>query len=214
MNLTDAIKEAYEHAPANLTYYDTLEIACAEMGDAIRVVVSHQELTTNDGTFLPVPTIDFSLPETAGSVRGKMTIRVPGVPLVVREKVRLAALARSPITVKYRQYLEGEMEADAELPALLSVTDIRETWAGIEITAMLPDLVGAYFPRRLMTWDALFNAPFDTVRITNQYIELLEQNFHPARITQQYIELLTHEPDVAARVTTNYIELLVKVPAV
>ena len=212
MNLTDAIREAYEHAPANLTYYDTLEIACAEMGDAIRVVVSHQELTTNDGTFLPVPTIDFSLPETAGSVRGQMTIRVPGVPLVVREKVRLAALARSPITVKYRQYLEGEMEADAELPALLSVTDIRETWAGIEITAMLPDLVGAYFPRRLMTWDALFNAPFDTARVTQQYVEILEQKLYPARITNQYNEILVQEPISTGRVTNQYIEVLVSVP--
>jgi len=212
VNLTDAIKEAYEHAPADLTYYDTLEIACAEMGDAIRVVVSHQELTTNDGTFLPVPTIDFSLPETAGSVRGQMTIRVPGVPLVVREKVRLAALARSPITVKYRQYLEGEMEADAELPALLSVTDIRETWAGIEITAMLPDLVGAYFPRRLMTWDALFNAPFDTARVTQQYVEILEQKLYPARITNQYNEILVQEPISTGRVTNQYIEVLVSVP--
>ena len=211
MNLTDAIKEAYEHAPANLTYYDTLEIACAEMGDAIRVVVSHQELTTNDGTFLPVPTIDFSLPETAGSVRGQMTIRVPGVPLVVREKVRLAALARSPITVKYRQYLEGEMEADAELPALLSVTDIRETWAGIEITAMLPDLVGAYFPRRLMTWDALFNAPFDTARVTQSYTEILAQAFHPARVTQNYTELLIQQLDAAARITQQYAEVLISV---
>ena len=211
MNLTDAIKEAYEHAPADLTYYDTLEIACAEMGDAIRVVVSHQELTTNDGTFLPVPTIDFSLPETAGSVRGQMTIRVPGVPLVVREKVRLAALARSPITVKYRQYLEGEMEADAELPALLSVTDIRETWAGIEITAMLPDLVGAYFPRRLMTWDALFNAPFDTARVTQSYTEILAQAFHPARVTQNYTELLIQQLDAAARITQQYAEVLISV---
>lgn len=150
MDLSDAIKEAYEYAPTDQIYYDTLEIDHTEFAQPLRIVNSYTELTTNDGTFVPVQ-FSCKLPETAGSTRGQMIITVNGLPNSLRAAIRNSTSSTSPATIKYRQYLDGELDADAELPVTLSVASIQETFNGIEITALFPDLIGAYFPRYLMT---------------------------------------------------------------
>lgn len=155
MDLSDAIKEAYEYAPGNVTYYDTLEIDHASFSESVKVVRGHRPITVDQGTFVPV-LFDFALPETSGSVRGQMTISINGVSRAVREAVRAAAMTTSPVTVLYRQYITGNASPDAELPVPLSIVSIRETFTGLEVLAMLPDLGNMLFPRRLMTWAALF----------------------------------------------------------
>lgn len=155
MDLTDAIKEAYEYAPGDVVYYDTLEIDHTSFTESLKVVRGYREMTFDEGTFIPVM-FTFSLPETAGSVRGQMQITIHGISRAVRAAIRYAASTTSPISVTYRQYINTTTSPDAELPVPLQVVSIRETFAGIEATAMLPDLVNALFPRRLMTWANLF----------------------------------------------------------
>jgi hypothetical protein len=154
MQLSDAIKQAYEYAPGDVVYFDTLQIDHADFASPILVVCGHRPLTTNQGIYVPV-LFSFSLPETAGSQRGQMRIAINGITRQIREALRDAARSSSPITVVYRQYLEGEMDPDAYLPVPLSVVNVTETFAGLEATAMLPDLVNMVFPKRLMTWTAL-----------------------------------------------------------
>ena len=150
VDLSDAIVEAYEHAPADVTYFDTLEITHQSFLETIKVVQSGAKLTTNQGEFLPV-NFSFALPETEGSVRGEMTIKVNFLPKEARVKIREAALTRYKISVIYRQYIGSSLDPDAELPNPLQVSTVKETPTGIEVNAMFPDLIGAYFPRRLMT---------------------------------------------------------------
>lgn len=150
MDLTDAIKEAYEYAPGDVVYYDTLEIDHDDFTESIKVVRSHKSLTVTEGTFLPI-WFDFRLPEVAASTRGEMTITIAGVPKAARDVIRRAARSRSSISVYYRQYLEGSSDPDAEIPVPFQIRSIKETNSGIEAVAMLPDLVGAYFPRRLFS---------------------------------------------------------------
>lgn len=156
ITLSDAIKEAYENAPADTVYYDTFEIDCSAFSESIKVVISNEPLTVTEGTFLPVPTIGFELPETVSGSRGQLVMQVPGIPRAARKMAREAARARETITIKYRQYLGGESDPDAELPVLLTVSGVDENYGALEITAMLPDLVGMYFPRRLMTFCSLY----------------------------------------------------------
>lgn len=153
MDLTDAIKEAYAHAPA-VTYYDTLQIDNEDFVNPILVVDSFEGITRTAGNFLPVK-FDYKLPETAGGVRGEMTISIIGVPKEVRAAIRNATSGRKPFTLAYRQYIDDAMEPDAEYPVPLSIARINESHIGIEIQALLPDLVGAYFPRKLMTTKVL-----------------------------------------------------------
>ncbi len=158
MDLEDAIKEAYECAPAAGTYFDTLEIICSAFDESIKVVNGYRGIETADGSFIAV-LFDFTLPETEGSVRGEMTVSVNGVPLAAREQIRLGVQSVYPVTVKYRQYYKetaedptaGTWEADAQWPIPLSVIEIKETRNGIEASCMCTDLVGMYFPRRLMS---------------------------------------------------------------
>jgi hypothetical protein len=153
MDLTDAIKEAYAHAPA-VTYYDTLQIDNEDFVNPILVVDSFVPTTRTEGTFIPVK-FDYTLPETAGGVRGEMTISIIGVPKEVRAQIRNATSGRKPYMLTYRQYINDAMEPDAEYPVPLSIAGISESHVGIEIQALLPDLVGSYFPRKLMTTKAL-----------------------------------------------------------
>lgn len=150
MNLTDAIKEAYANAPSTTTYYETLQIDCDDFASPILLVNSFAPTTRINGTFLPVR-FEAKLPETAGGVRGEMTISITGVPKEVRAEIRNTTSSPNPITVTWRQYLNDSMSADAEFPVPLSVAAINESHTGIEIRALLPDLVGAYFPRKMMT---------------------------------------------------------------
>lgn len=149
MDLSSAIKEAYEYAQPDVTYYDTLTINHADFLEPIMVVRSHAQLETNQGTYQPVA-FDLTLPETTGCVRGEMTITVNYLPKDARLKIREAAASRSAIGITYRQYINSNADPDAELPVALQVSSITETPVGIQVQALFPDLVGAYFPRRLM----------------------------------------------------------------
>jgi len=153
MILTDAIKEAYANAPA-VTYYETLQIDNEEFPNPILLVNSYSSTTRNQGTFLPVR-FEAKLPETSGGARGEMTISVISVPKEIRAEIRNATCSRTPFTVTWREYIDNNMEPDAEYPVPLSIAAILETHVGIEIKALLPDLVGAYFPRKLMTTKVL-----------------------------------------------------------
>jgi len=162
MDLEDAIKEAYEFAPADIIYFDTLEIMHNDLDESIKVVRSYRGITTEDGTFIPVM-FDFALPKTEGGVRGEMVVTLNGIPLSARASIRSITGKVDPVTVMYRQYIKNTTDypdptidpdpwtADASLPVALSVTQIKETRMGIEARACFPDLVGLYFPRRLMT---------------------------------------------------------------
>jgi len=154
MEMNDAIKEAYEYAPADVIYYDTLEIDHESFIDSIKVVRSYEELVTNQGTYYPVM-FDFQLPDIQEAARGSMKISIAGIPRTARELIRAAAQERAPITVKYRQYMKGDMEPDAYLPFPLTIAHISETHVGLEAEALMPDLTNMYFPRRLMTTENL-----------------------------------------------------------
>ena len=147
--LTDAIKEAYEFAPQNITYWDTLEFDHADFISSIQIVNSFKELVTNQGTFVPV-IFESALPETNSGVRGEMVIRIKGIPLTERKIIREITSSRNKMTICYRQYIAENDDPDSEYPILLQAVAVSENDAGIEIKASLSGLISAKFPRRLM----------------------------------------------------------------
>lgn len=147
--LTDAIKEAYEFAPQDITYWDTLEFNHLSFSETIKIVNSHKELVTLQGTFIPV-FFESALPETNSGVRGEMTIRIKGVPLAERKSIREITSSRHKMTICYRQYIAENANPDSEYPILLQAVAVSENDTGIEIKASLSGLISAKFPRRLM----------------------------------------------------------------
>lgn len=147
--LTDAIKEAYEFAPQDITYWDTLEFDHQSFAETIKIVNSHKELVTLQGTFIPV-LFESALPETNSGVRGEMTIKIKGVPLAERKAIREITSSRYKMTICYRQYIAENDNPDSEYPILLQAVAVSENDTGIEIKASLSGLLAAKFPRRLM----------------------------------------------------------------
>ena len=152
--LNDAIKEAYEYAPQDITYWDTLEIDHQSFIDPILVVRDFRPLTTLQGEFVPIM-FGFALPETEPGVKGEMIITLNNVPMEARLKIREASQSRHKITVIYRQYIAENANPDVELPVSLQIRSIKETPNGLEARAMFSDLVSAKFPRRIMTAEVL-----------------------------------------------------------
>jgi hypothetical protein len=159
ITMTEAVEEAWAAASSDQAHYDTFEIDNDYLSESIKIVVSHSPLTVTLGTFVPVPTIEYELPSTEASARGQLVMRIPGIPRAIRGIARALARSGSVTTIKYRQYLEGETEPDAEMPSTLEVSEIKDVFGTLEITALLPDLVGMFFPRRLMSRRALYGPP-------------------------------------------------------
>lgn len=152
MELSDAIKEAYEFAPADITYFDTLTITHSSFLAPIMVVNSRKSLLTQQGTYLPVG-FNLSLPETNAGVQGELKITINFLPSEAQTKIQNAALTRSPVKVKYRQYIREGSSAgpDAEIPVSMNIISIQQTTLGIESSARFPDMDTAVFPRDVMT---------------------------------------------------------------
>lgn len=151
LTMSDAIKEAYAHAPADVTYYDTLEVEHVTFTDSIKVVVSDAPLTTNQGTFIACPNVSLELPDLEGGVTGEMRITVNFLPKEAQEAIKDASKTTYPITLKYRQYVEANSDPEAELPISLDVTTIEQTPISVTAAATFPDLNNQPFPKRLMT---------------------------------------------------------------
>lgn len=150
MEMSEAIKEAYAHAPADVTYYDTLEFISVEWVTSIKIVRSNRKLHTPQGVYSPV-IFDFTLPELAGGVRGQLSINVKFLPKEAQLAIAEAANSRYPITVKYRQYLGENINPDAELPIPIEIISISQTHKGAVLTGVFPDLHNADFPKDIYT---------------------------------------------------------------
>lgn len=158
MDMTALIEEAYERAPANVIYYDTLEISDNVVGhDPILIVRSMRRITTNQGTFQPVM-FDFALPGTEGGVSAEMTATIEGVTSEARQYIRAAAMSTTPVSVHYRQYIStdpnndpADWDPDVDVTTPIQVKEIKETMNGIEAMASFPDLVNKPFGRLLMS---------------------------------------------------------------
>lgn len=149
VTMTDAIKEAWEYAPGDITYWDTLEFNHTSFAAAIKIVNSFKTLVTNQGSFLPV-SFDCALPEESTGVRGEMVIRINNVPLSYRLQIREIASSRTKMTITYRQYIAESSDPDAELPITLQTVGVSETDTGLEVRASLSGLISAKFPKRIM----------------------------------------------------------------
>ena len=149
ITLTDAIKEAYEYAPGDITYWDTLEFNHNSFAEPIRIVNSDKALDTNQGVFEPVH-FDTALPEESSGVKGEMSISIQAIPYAIRKDIRGIASSRVKMTITYRQYIVEAGDPDATVPIDLQTVGVTENEVGIEIRACLSGLMAAKFPRRIM----------------------------------------------------------------
>jgi len=148
--LNDAIKEAYEYAPNDITYYDTLEFNHDDFIEPIRIINGYRPFTTSQGEFIPV-LFEFSLPEVTSNVQGELTVKIGAIPLRYRLRIRSTIESQTKMTLTYRQYIIENTDPDVTYPIPLQIKTIIEKDIGLEIKAILSGLSTAIFPRRIMS---------------------------------------------------------------
>ena len=146
----EAILEAIEYADPATTFYDTIEIDCADFTESIKIVNDEIQLSTNQGIFIPCR-FGITLPGEEPSVRGELKLNVNFLPKAAQVKIKDAVLASGPITIKFRGYTAEDSDPTEEIPVLLEISSVEQTPTGVSISAMFPDLVNMKFPKRLMT---------------------------------------------------------------
>lgn len=152
--LNDAIKEAYEYAPKDITYWDTLKIDHQSFVNPIMIVNDYRPFVSLQGTYIPV-LFNFTLPELSSGVVGELSININCIPIEERKIIRAIASSRYTATIEYRQYIAENADPDVEYAIPFQAVSVAESDIGIEIKAILSGVFSAKFPRRLMTTQTL-----------------------------------------------------------
>lgn len=154
MDMSSAIQEAYAYSDKDISIFETLEIDHNSWGGSIKLVDSPYILTVTEGEFQPV-TMDITIPEDQASVRGQMRITFNFLKKMYREMFYSAAQYANPVTVYYRQYIEGNSDPQAELPVALTVNSFEFTDNTTVINALYPDLVNIKICKLMQTAEIL-----------------------------------------------------------
>lgn len=149
MEFTAAYAEAVAAMDAKVTHYDTLTFTSNRSPNALRVVQSHQNLSTPQGTYSACP-FEFRPPETEGEIVGKMEIEVKFLPRAARIWILEQSVMGARLSATWRQYLRSGANPDFECRVPFHITKVERTPGGVVATATLPDLVNTPFCRRLM----------------------------------------------------------------
>ena len=157
ITLSEAIKEAYAAAPANLIIYHTLELWHSAFTAPIRVVRDYQDLTAtleagaprNPGasvTFVAFA-FDFTKPEITSTGLPEVTITIDNVDRSIVANIEAALTTAELIQVIYREFISTDLTAPQNDPPLtLSISSISATLMTVTARAGFMNLMNKRFP--------------------------------------------------------------------
>lgn len=154
--LSQAIKEAYASAPADVIY-STLELRHPAFSSPIRVVRDFADLTATLEATAPVNpstsvtftrfAFDFTKPEVSSVGVPQITITMDNVDRAIVANIEAALATTDLVQVTYREYLGSNLTVPANNPPL-SMTIMSVTADVFKVTAVagFPDLMNRRFP--------------------------------------------------------------------
>lgn len=154
--LSQAIKEAYASAPADVIY-STLELRHPAFSSPIRVVRDFADLTATLEATAPVNpstsvtftrfAFDFTKPEVSSVGVPQITITMDNVDRAIVANIEAALATTDLVQVTYREYLASNLTVPANDPPL-SMTIMSVTADVFKVTAVagFPDLMNRRFP--------------------------------------------------------------------
>lgn len=163
--LSDAIKEAYASAPADLVIYHTLELYHATFTVPIRVVRDSVALQARLEQTAPreagqsvsfaAYAFDIRPPNQITTGLPTCTIEIDNVSRDIGAQLDLAVSAGTPIEVLYRQFLSDTVDDGPETdpPITLTLQTVTITPFRISAQAGFPDLLNLAFPGYTYTFD-------------------------------------------------------------
>lgn len=154
--LSEALKEAYASAPAEVVIYHTLEINHPAFYEPIYVVRDFQDLNAQleDGT--PVTFIRFAFnlvkPEVSATGVPQCTVEIDNVSRDILANVQLAMGSTDLITMTYREYISTDLTGPQNDPPMTMVlSNIQADVFKVRATASFGDLNNKRFPNEEYT---------------------------------------------------------------
>lgn len=156
-SLSQAIKEAYAAAPADVVTLHTLEFRHAAFSAPIRVVRDHEDHTCTLEAGAPVDgglavrfvafAFDLTPPEVTDGAAPELVITIDNVSMEIEDNIRAALQTTDKVEVTYRPYLSTDLSAPQMNPPLtLTLTQISADNYTVTARARLGDYVNRKFP--------------------------------------------------------------------
>lgn len=155
--LSQAIKEAYASAPANVVIYHTMELWHPAFTTPIRVVRDYVDLTatlestaprnaSESVTFIAF-NFDFTKPEVSAAGIPQITITMDNVDRSIVANIEAALGSTELVSVIYREFISTDLSSPQNNPPL-SMTIMSVTADVFKVTAVagFPNLMNKRFP--------------------------------------------------------------------
>ena len=155
--LTQAIKEAYASAPANLIIYHTIELWHPAFTGPIRVVRDYTDLVaTLESTAPRNPStavtfvgfnFEFTKPEVSSTGVPQVSLTIDNVDRSIVANIEAALSTTDLVTVIYREFLSSDLTAPQNNPPLtMSITTVSADLYKVTAVASFPNLMNKRFP--------------------------------------------------------------------
>lgn len=155
--LSQAIKEAYASAPANVVIYHTLELRHPAFTSPIRVVRDFEDLTATLEATAPVDastavlfvrfSFDFTKPEVSATGVPQMSIEIDNVDRSIVANIEAALATTDLVQATYREYISADLTAPQNDPPIhMTIMSISANVFRVKAVAGFPDLMNRRFP--------------------------------------------------------------------
>lgn len=154
--LSQALKEAYAAAPADVVIYHTLEINHPAFSAPIYVVRDFEDLNAQLENGAPVTFIRYAFdlvkPEVSATGVPQCTVEIDNVSRDILANVQLAMTSTELITMTYREYLSTDLTGPQNDPPMTMVlSNISADVFKVRATASFGDLNNKRFPNEEYT---------------------------------------------------------------
>jgi hypothetical protein len=157
--LSQALKEAYASAPANVVIYHTLELRHPAFTSPIRVVRDFSNLTATLESSAPADpgalvtfirfAFDFTKPEVSSVGVPQITITMDNVDRAIVANIEAALTTTDLVQVAYREYLGSDLSSPQNNPPLnMTIMSVTADVFKVTCTAGFPDLMNRKFPSK------------------------------------------------------------------
>ena len=155
--LSQALREAYASAPANIVIYHTLELRHPAFSTPIRVVRDYVDLaarlessaTVDAGALVTFTrfAFDFTKPEVSSVGVPQITITMDNVDRAIVANIEAALTTTDLVQVTYREYISSDLSGPQNNPPI-SMTIMSVTADVFKVTAVagFPNLMNRRFP--------------------------------------------------------------------
>jgi phytoene dehydrogenase-like protein len=155
--LSQAIKEAYASAPANVVIYHTLELRHPAFTTPIRVVRDYEDLiATLEATAPADPgaaatfkrfAFDFTKPEVSATGVPQMSIEIDNVDRSIVANIEAALATTDLVQGTYREFISTDLSAPQNDPPIhMTIMSITADVFRVKAVAGFPDLINRRFP--------------------------------------------------------------------